>query len=175
MGQKPFIWMTSVLAILIFVLANTLLQPALSGWRADFTEGKQFTLSDGTRKTLAELAEPVEMTFVYSRRVGQDFPAIRAYAERVRELLQSFEAEAGQNLRLVEIDPTPFSEAEDDALAYGITAVQTDNTDPLYFGLVGRNAVDDELIIPYLAPEREGTLEYDLTRLIARLDNPEPA
>ncbi|MEM6411210.1 MAG: Gldg family protein, partial [Pseudomonadota bacterium] len=47
--------------------------------------------------------------------------------------------------------------------------------DPLYFGLVGRNAVDDELIIPYLAPEREGTLEYDLTRLIARLDNPEPA
>ncbi|MEM6900439.1 MAG: GldG family protein [Pseudomonadota bacterium] len=175
MGQKPFIWVTSILAILIFVLANTLLQPALSGWRADFTEGKQFTLSDGTRKTLAELAEPIELTFVYSRRVGQDFPAIRAYAERVRELLQSFDAEAGQNLRLVEIDPTPFSEAEDDALAYGITPVQTDNTDPLYFGLVGRNAVDDELIIPYLAPEREGTLEYDLTRLIARLDNPEPA
>ncbi|MEO1407094.1 MAG: GldG family protein, partial [Pseudomonadota bacterium] len=112
---------------------------------------------------------------VYSRRVGQDFPAIRAYAQRVRELLQSFEAKAGRNLRLVEIDPTPFSEAEDEALSHGITAIQTDNSDPLYFGLVGRNAVDDELVIPYLAPEREGTLEYDLTRLIARLDNPEPA
>ncbi|MEO1472623.1 MAG: Gldg family protein [Pseudomonadota bacterium] len=175
MGQRPFVWLTSLLAIAIFVLANTLIQPALSGWRADFTEGKQFTLSEGTRTTLSELAEPVELTFIYSRRVGQDFPTIRAYAQRVRELLQSFEAEAGRNLRLIEIDPTPFSEAEDEALSHGITAVQTDNDDPLYFGLVGRNAVDDELVIPYLAPEREGTLEYDLTRLIARLDNPEPA
>ncbi|MEO0881187.1 MAG: GldG family protein [Pseudomonadota bacterium] len=175
MGQRPFVWLTSALALTIFVLANTLVQPALSGWRADFTEGKQFTLSDGTRQTLTDLAEPVELTFIYSRRVGQEFPAIRAYAQRVRELLQSFEAEAGRNLRLVEIDPTPFSEAEDEALSNGITAVQTDGDDPLYFGLVGRNAVDDDLVIPYLAPEREGTLEYDLTRLIARLDNPDPA
>lgn len=175
MGHRSFVWLISALAVAIFVLGNTLIQPALSGWRGDFTEGKQFTLSNGTETVLSELAEPVELTFIYSRRVGQELPAVRTYAQRVRELLQSFEAEAGRNLRLVEIDPTPFSEAEDEALAYGITAIQTDGNDPLYFGLVGRNAVDDELVIPYLAPERESTLEYDLTRLIARLDNPEPA
>ena len=175
MGQRAFLWLASGLVLAIFVLANSLLQPALAGWRADFSEGRQFTLSDGTQHTLDTLNEPVELTFVYSRRVGQNYPAVRAYAQRVRELLQSFEATAGRAIRLTEIDPTPFSVAEDEALANGITAVQTDDADPLYFGLIGRNAVDDELVIPFLAPEREGTLEYDLTRLIARLDRPELA
>ena len=44
-----------------------------------------------------------------------------------------------------------------------------------YFGLIGRNSVDDERIIPFLAPERETSFEYDLTRMIARLDQPRPA
>lgn len=175
MTRRTFIWITSVLVLLVFVLANGLMQSGLASWRIDFTEGNQFTLSEGTEATVKNLTEPVDLTFVYTRRVGQDYPAVRAYAQRVRELLQTFEAVGGKNVRLKEIDPTPFSEEEDEALAFGITAIQTDGTDPLYFGLIGRNTVDDELVIPFLAPEREGTLEYDLTRLIARLDNPEPA
>lgn len=174
MIERFFTPLASVLALLVFLLANTLVQPLLAGWRADFTQGKHYTLSQGTKATLENLAEPLDLTLVYTRRVGQDYPAVRAYAQRVRELLQSYESAGGQRLRLTEIDPTPFSIDEDEALAAGITAVQTDGTDPLYFGLIGRNAVDDELVIPFLAPERESTLEYDLTRLLARLDKPEP-
>lgn len=175
MIDRFFTPIASLLALIVFLLANTLLQPLLANWRVDFTQGQQYTLSEGTLATVKDLAEPVDLTFVYTRRVGQDYPAVRAYAQRVRELLQAYEGASGSRLRLTEIDPTPFSEVEDEAVAAGITAVQTDGTDPLYFGLIGRNAVDDELVIPFLAPEREATLEYDLTRLIARLDKPEPA
>ena len=175
MLDRYFTPLASFLALIVFLLANTLFQPLLAGWRVDFTEGHQYSLSDGTRSTVQNLAEPVDLTFVYTRRVGQDYPAVRAYAQRVRELLQAYQSNSSSRLRLKEIDPTPFSKEEDEAVAAGITAVQTDGTDPLYFGLIGRNAVDDELVIPFLAPEREATLEYDLTRLIARLDKPEPA
>lgn len=165
----------TVLVVIIFVCAHLLVQPRLAPARLDFTAERLYTLSAATDAALARIAEPVELTFVYTRRVGQDYPAIRAYAARVREMLAAYEARAGARLIVREIDPAPFSEAEDEALAAGITAVDTDTGDPLYFGIIGRNTVDDIRVIPFLAPEREGSLEYDLTRLISRLDDPSPA
>ncbi len=175
MSPRRFLLAASLLAVAIFGAANLLAQSWFSGARADFTESKLYTLSDGTRATLKDLAEPVDLTFVYTRSVGQEFPAVRAYAVRVRELLDAYSALGGVNIRYREIDPAPFSEAEDEALAAGLVAVDTNGGDPLYFGLIGRNAVDDERVIPFLAPEQETRLEYDITRMLARLDRPEPA
>jgi len=175
MSGRLYLIAASALTGLIFILGNLLVQPAMGGARMDFTEGNLYTLSKGTKNAMGDLAEPVDLTFIYTRRVGQDYPAVRAYASRVRELLAGYKGKAGRNLRIREIDPSPFSEAEDEALAAGITAVETQGTDPLYFGIVGRNAVDDVRVIPFLSPDREASLEYDLTRMITRLDNPEPA
>lgn len=175
MSPRRYLIFASLLLMAIFAAANLLSQSWFSGTRADFTENRLYTLSDGTRATLSELAEPIDLTFVYTRNVGQEFPAVRAYATRVRELLDAYQTLGGANIRLREIDPKPFSEAEDEALASGLVAVDTNGGDPLYFGLIGRNAVDDERVIPFLAPEQETSLEYDITRMIARLDRPEPA
>ncbi len=158
----------------VFVSSNLIMQKLLASARVDFTENNLFTLSKGTANTLIELAEPVDVTFVYSRQVAQEFPAVRAYAARVRELLDSYESQSGRKVIIREIDPTPFSPAEDEALAAGISAINTNGQDPLYFGIIGRNTIDDEHVIPFLAPEREVTLEYDLTRMISRLDDPYP-
>ena len=174
MKAKHFLPAATALAATIFVSGNLLTQHVLSGARIDFTENNLYTLSKGTKDTLANVAEPVEITLVYTRGVGQDYPAVRAYAARVRELLESYRSQSGGQVIVHEIDPSPFSEAEDEALAAGITAVGTSGTDPLYFGIIGRNAVDDQRVIPFLAPEREVTLEYDLTRMVARLDDPDP-
>lgn len=175
MSSRRYLIFASVLLMAIFAAANLLAQSWFSGARADFTENRLYSLSDGTRATLSDLAEPIDLTFVYTRDVGQEFPAVRAYATRVRELLDAYQTLGGASIRLREIDPKPFSEAEDEALAAGLVAVDTNGGDPLYFGLIGRNAVDDERVIPFLAPEQETSLEYDITRMIARLDRPEPA
>lgn len=165
----------SLLMLLAFITFTLFARGGLSGATLDLTENRLFTVSKATRTALSELAEPIELTLVYSSNVGQDYPAIRAYADRVRQYLRSYGNLAGGQLDIRELNSTPFSEAEDEALAAGLTAVETDGPDPLYFGLIGRNAVDDELVIPFLAPERETTLEYDLTRMIVRLDRPVPA
>ena len=148
MTNRFFTPLASALILIIFCLFSVLTQPLLSSWRTDLTEETLYTLSEGTISTLGNLTEPVDLTFVYTRRVGQDYPAVRAYAQRVRELLQAYQNKSGHQLRVREIDPTPFSKEEDRALAAGITAVQTNGTDPLYFGLIGRNTVDDERVIP---------------------------
>jgi ABC-type uncharacterized transport system involved in gliding motility auxiliary subunit len=175
MTARRYLLAASLLFIAIFAGANLLVSKWTGGARADFTESGLYTLSDGTRTVMRDLSEPIELTFVYTRSVGQEFPAIRAYAVRVRELLDTYASAGGVNLRIREIDPAPFSTAEDEALASGLIAVDTNGGDPLYFGLIGRNSVDDERVIPFLAPEQETSLEYDLTRLVARLDRPEPA
>lgn len=175
MTPRRFVLITGFLSVAIFMASNLLAQSWFSGARIDFTENKLFTLSQGTQSTLTQLAEPIDLTFVYTRDVGQDFPAVRAYAVRVRELLDAYETLSRGNIRIREIDPEPFSEAEDEALAAGLIAVDTNGGDPLYFGLIGRNAVDDERVMPFLAPEQETSLEYDITRMLARLDRPEPA
>ncbi|MFN3213414.1 MAG: GldG family protein [Henriciella sp.] len=175
MSPRRYLIAATFLLAAIFAAANLLAQSMLAGARADFTENNLYTLSDGTKSTLSSLSEPIDLTFVYTRSVGQEFPAVRAYAVRVRELLEAYATLGGADIRLREIDPAPFSEAEDEALAAGLVAVDTNGGDPLYFGLIGRNAVDDERVIPFLAPEQETSLEYDVTRMIARLDRPEPA
>ncbi|MEO0981466.1 MAG: Gldg family protein [Pseudomonadota bacterium] len=174
MSARLFALVATGLSIALFALANLWLQPRLAGARVDFTENRLFTLSQGTRATLENLSEPVDLVFAYSSEVGQDYPPVRTYAARVRELLTAYDSLSGGMLRVREIDPKPFSEEEDLALAAGLTAVATDGPDPLYLGLIGTNAVDNQLVAPFLAPEREPALEYDVTRMIARLDDPAP-
>ena len=175
MSPRRYLLAAGVLLVAIFAAANLLASTLFASARVDFTENRLYTLSDGTKTTLSDLSETIDLTFVYTRSVGQEFPAVRAYAVRVRELLEAYATLGGADIRLREIDPAPFSEAEDEALAAGLVAVDTNGGDPLYFGLIGRNAVDDERVIPFLAPEQDTSLEYDITRMIARLDRPEPA
>ncbi|HRK69468.1 MAG TPA: Gldg family protein, partial [Hyphomonas sp.] len=125
MDTRRYIILSTLLAGAILLAGNIAAQSLLSGARIDFTEGKLYTLSQATGTTLKEIAEPVDLTFVYARRAGQDFPAIQAHAARVRELLATYEARSGGRVRVREIDPAPFSPAEDEALAAGIPAVPT--------------------------------------------------
>lgn len=174
MNAQRYLLLSTLLAGAILLAGNIAAQKLLAGARLDFTEGRLYTLSPATVDALKDIAEPVDLTFAYSRRAGQDYPAIQAHAARVRELLAAYEAHSGGMVRVREIDPSPFSPAEDEALAAGIAAVPTGGDDPLYFGLIGHNTIDDVRILPFLSPEQETTLEYDLTRMIARLDAPEP-
>src|SRR5262249_23866672 len=111
---------------------------------------------------------------VNARGRGANFPAIGAHADRVRELMNEIAARSGGKVRVRLTDPAPFSDDEDRITAAGLSAVPTDGGDPIYLGVIGHNTVDDAITIPYLSPDRDAFLEYDLVRLIAQLDNPQP-
>lgn len=159
----------ALLAVLLFLGANVIFREALPGSRIDLTEDGLYTISDSTRAVLRGLDEPIEVQYYFSETVARDFPQFFAYGRRVGDLLREYESLAGGNLRLDIVDPEPFSEAEDRALAAGLTGVPTAGGRQIFMGLVVRDLTDRESVVPLLALERESLLEYDLTRLVAGL------
>ncbi|MCU0888630.1 MAG: Gldg family protein [Rubritepida sp.] len=160
-------------ALLLAIGVNMLAARFLADVRLDLTEGRLYTLSDGTRKVLAGLEEPITLRFFYSRRLGAEVPQYGAYAERVRALLREYVAASGGKLRLEVFDPEPFSEVEDRALALGLQGVPLDaGGEQVFLGLAAANRADDERAIPFFQAERERFLEADLTRVIFELSNP---
>ncbi len=163
-----------LLAAALFLALNLLASPLLRGVRADLTEQRLYTLSQGTRNILAGLEEPITLRFFFAKTVATEAPPLLSYAERVREMLEEYAALSGGQLRLEVIDPEPYSEAEELAVGYGIQGrVANAEGDRLYMGIVGTNSVDDEEVLPVLDPRRESFLEYELTEMIDRLENPE--
>ena len=141
--------------------------------RVDLTSQNLYTLAGGTEQVLAGLKDPITVRLFYSRKLGAAVPSYCAHADRVRELLAEYVALSGGKLRLEVLDPEPFSETEDRALAYGLQGVPVDQSgEQVYFGLAGTNLLDDERTIAFFQPERERFLEYDLTRLVYELSNP---
>src|SRR5262249_15872950 len=102
-------------------------------------------------------------------------PPVQAYGARVREMLQTFAARSHGHVRFVEVNVKRFSDEEDNAAGAGIEPQQLSNGgDPLYFGLSGANAINDRQAIPFPNPQQEPFLEYQITRLIYQLENPDP-
>ena len=163
-----------VLAAVLFLAVNVIADQMLGSARIDLTERKLFTLSEGTREMLAGLDEPVTLKFYYSRSLAADAPQIRNHAENVINMLEEYEAVADGMIRLEIIDPEPFSEAEDRAVDAGLSGVPIGAAgENFYFGLVGQNMTDDQEVIGFFSPDRARFLEYDLTRTIHGLSNPD--
>jgi ABC-type uncharacterized transport system involved in gliding motility auxiliary subunit len=160
-------------AAVLAVGVNLLADRALPRLRLDLTQQRLYTLSEGTRQVLAGLTDPITLRLFYSRRLGAEIPLYGAYADRVREMLAEYVARSGDKIRLEVLDPEPFSELEDRALAYGLQGVPVDQSgEQVYFGLAASNLMDDERSIAFFQPDRERFLEYDLTRLVWELSNP---
>lgn len=164
-----------VLAVILFVALNLFGGLSLRNLRLDLTENRQYTLSEGTEQLLAKVEEPVTLRLYVSRSLRDANPFLGSYADRVHDLLRTY-AEASQGRITVEyIDPEPFSTEEDRAVGFGLEPISADGTGTSagYLGIAGTNSTDDVDVIPVLSPERESFLEYDLTRMVYNLANPE--
>ena len=165
-----------VSAALLFVAVNIVAGQYLVSARLDLTQQGLYTLSPGSRATLAHIDEPITLRFYYSPRLGQEIPSYGVYADRVREMLKEYEALAKGKIVLEMLDPAPFSPVEDRAVAFGLQGVPLDQGgEQVYFGLAATNATDDQEIIPFFQTDRERFLEYDLTKLIHSLAYPKKA
>lgn len=162
-----------VLLALAFIAAVIISNQLFSGWRIDLTENKLYTLSDGTKRILQNIDEPINLHFYYSDRATESLPSLRAYANRVREMLEEFADRSDGKIRLRVIDPLPFSEEEDRAAQFDLQGIQLASTpDPIYLGLAGTNSVGDESRIAFFQPDKEEFLEYDIAKLVSTLAQP---
>ncbi len=161
------------LAIVLFFALNAIVGVAGRSARVDLTQDRLYTLSDATRKALAAIDEPVTLRLYRSPGLIAAAPRLKIYAERVDEMLRTYrEISKGKVLYEV-VEPEPFSPEEDRAIGYRLRGFPVDRAGAQgYFGLVGTNTVDGLERVEFLDPQREDTLEYDLTSLVKRLAQP---
>lgn len=157
----------AVLLVAVLMLVNALFR----GASIDLTQNRLYTLSDGTKNILKSIDEPINLYLFYSDKGTQNLPQLRTYYTRVREMLQEMAARSDGKLKLEVIDPLPFSEDEDRASSFGLQAVPI-GADTIYFGLAGTNSTNGRAAIPFLQPDKEAFLEYDVAKLIHELETP---
>lgn len=158
------------LATVIFVALNLIANQLFEGWQIDLTENKLYTLSDGTKQVLSAIDEPLTLRLFYTEETATGYPVIQNYASRIKGMLKQYAVLSNGKLKLEILNPEPFSETEDLAVAHGLRGIPVDTAgNKIFFGLSVANAVDETQSIAFLSPERQAFLEYDLTRLIDRL------
>jgi ABC-type uncharacterized transport system involved in gliding motility auxiliary subunit len=169
MTKKTERWLYSiggVAAVFIALVAVNFILGAIPA-RLDLTEGKLYTLADGTRKILANLEAPVRVRFYFNQGDDNVPVPIRAFAGRVEDLLNELRGAANGKLLVEKLNPRPDTDAEDSANVDGIEAQETPSGEKFYLG-VAVSFADQKVALPVLTPDRERLLEYDLARAIGR-------
>lgn len=173
MNKKVLTGSGLIMAAVLFGVFNMVSNAAFSTARFDLTEHGLYTLSEGTKNVLKSLREPITLRFYLSKALANGLPGIKSYATRVQEMLEEYAQVAGDQLFLEVIDPEPFSEEEDRAVAFGLQGIPLDGgSTQFYFGLAGTSSTDELEVISFFQPEREEFLEYDLTKMVHTLANP---
>ena len=164
---------TFVVLAALFVGLTIVFGHAFKGARLDLTENRLYTLAPGTERLVGSLKEPVNLYFYFSQQASVAVPQLRAYAGRVRELLEELAARSGGKIRLHVVDPQPYSDDEDRATELGLKSVPLGaGSEPVWFGLAGTNSTDGRAVIEFFQPDKEEFLEYDVARLIHELGAP---
>lgn len=163
-----------LLLAILFITLTIMSSVFLKGMRIDLTENSLYTLNEGTRNILNNMDEPVNLYLYFSEDISRDLPQFRSYARWAGEMLEEFVEQSGGKLTLKRVDPVPFSPQEDQAAQYGLQGVLVGTAgDMLYFGLVGTNSLDGLEVMPFLQPDKEKFLEYDLAKIVFSLSHPQ--
>ena len=163
-----------LLLVVLFFAAVVLNNELLSKVRLDLTENQVYSLSQGSKKIVADIDEPINLYFFYSDKASKGMTSLRNYATRVESMLKEYANAAPGKINLTVIDPEPFSEAEDQANQFGLTAASLGAVgDAVYLGLAATNALDDQQTIAFFDPQQEKFLEYEISKLIYQLSQPE--
>lgn len=164
----------AIIAI-VFVAAITfsaisICQTAAKSLRADITEQRLYSLSDGTKAILAGLNQPIKLKLYYTKTAAMKGPdQIRYFNEYyyfVKALLDEYVRAGKGMVELEMIDPRPFSDQEAQALRYGLRRFSITEEESFFFGLVLQTQWGVEKTIEFFSPERQNFVEYDISYLI---------
>jgi len=161
-----------LLAIISFFSFNVLNKNFFKNLRFDLTESNIYTLSDGTKSILQSINEPLNFKLFYTKQIGDINPVYQNYYDRVKEILGQYVLLSNNKIKLKIFNPKPFSNEEDKAVEYGLQGVEIMAGVYGYFGLIATNSTDDEEKIIFFQPDRTPFLEYDLSKIVTNLANP---
>lgn len=161
-----------LILFLIILLINVI--ASVIHFRLDLTQEGLYTLSSSSRQVLAKLDSPITIKFYCTRSNSKMPPYLRSYGQRVEDLLSEYRSASRKNITIEKYDPVPDSDAEDAAALDGITGQLLNTGERIYLG-IAVSYFDKTVSIPFLAPQKESVLEYEITRAITQVTKPSKA
>ena len=169
--DKNYFLISVVSTVILFLSFNYIVQKINFNLGIDFTSNKTFTLSNGTKRVIDEIDEPIKINFVYSRNLSKNIPIIQNYANQVQGLLNRYSDLASGKIELSFIEPEPYSDDEDYVNRYGIQGFPIDQEgSKIYFGMIASNTTDDIEVVSFFDPSKAATLEKQLTDIVYKLN-----
>ena len=169
--NKNYFLISVVSTVILFLSFNYIVQKINFNLGIDFTSNKTFTLSNGTKRGIDEIDEPIKINFVYSRNLSKNIPIIQNYANQVQGLLNRYSDLASGKIELSFIEPEPYSDDEDYVNRYGIQGFPIDQEgSKIYFGMIASNTTDDIEVVSFFDPSKAATLEKQLTDIVYKLN-----
>ena len=162
---------TLIILLAALIAGNLILQNL--HMKADLTDEKRFSLSEGAVHTVKNLDDNIELQFYFSKSNPKVPMYLKSFANQTEDFLREYVRASNGKIKLTVIDPKPDTDAEDQAAQNGLKGMPLDMYGaPLYMGLVvisGKHSA----VIPVIDPQKERFLEYDVTRLIYQVTHPE--
>ncbi len=154
---------------------------------ADFTEDNIHTLSEGTERILGKLKKssdkeagekgfkeydtPVQLKLYVTQDKDVVPPQLETQVREVEAFLTEYVRASDGLVTLQKYDPQPDTDEEDAARLAGMQANRGPRGD-IYFGL-SVSSFDNKATLPFLPAIAEELLEYEVTRAISQVANPE--
>lgn len=160
-----------IVVAILFVLNYLVGGVGVGNFRLDLTQDKLYTLSDGTRNILRSLKDdkPVTIRFYVTTEDRVMPPILKTYSRTIQDLLLEFEKASDGRIALEKLNPNPNTEDEDKAREDDVQGMQVNQEgDNIYLGMAIQCAEKKE-IIPFMNPNEETALEYNVARAIAKV------
>ena len=175
---EPLIYSGLGVAAVFIILVAVAILTGAAKIRLDLTAEKLYTLSAGTKKVLARVDTPVVVHYYCTQSENEMPVALKTYAKRVEDLLTEYRQVSGGKIEVQKFDPQPDSDAEDSAKLDGVEGQALGGGgivglgEKVYLGLA-IICLDRKETIAFLDPSREKLLEYDITRALSSVINPQ--
>ena len=152
--------------LVILIAANIIV--SLGKVRIDLTSDKLYTLSEGTRKILTKLDTKVKVRLYVTQGENTMPTQLQGHARRVEDLLKEVRQASNGKILIEKLDPQPDSDAEESATIDGVQGQAVNMNEKIYLGLAV-SCIDQRVAIPFLSPDRDKLLEYDIVRAITQV------
>jgi len=170
--------LTILLIALVVLFGNHIVYDQLEGARLDLTQDKLYSLTDGTGQIIERMrnegVKPIDVTLYFSATTGKTLPRFIknfvSYDRYIRSLLKEYERSAKGRIRVHFIDPVTDSDEAQDALDFGLDGKPINQEgDLFFFGLVFQTQTGSRDVIDFLWPDRQETIEYEISKKIHSL------
>ena len=155
-----------------------MLYRVLEGATADVTSQHIYSLSEGTRQILDRMSDegvqPVEITLYFSETTGNTLPRFIkdfiTYERYLRHLLRSYKRAAQGKIEVSFIDPFTDSDEAVEAVQDGLEGrAINQHGDQFFFGLTVETQTGSKDSIPFLWPEEQESVEYEISKRLTSL------